>query len=90
MYDVKNMGERATGRFLLGDQVASRYASRSLVSNALGPSFGTADTVVRTAYGASQGELTPADIHAARRLLPYQNLFYISWLLDQVEKEVVE
>lgn len=90
LYDVKNMGERGTGRFLMGDQIASRFQSRSLVSNALGPSVGAAETVVRTAYGTAQGELTEADIHAARRLLPYQNLFYASWLFDAMEDEVTE
>ena len=90
LYDVKNMTERATGRFLLGDQVASRFQSRSLVSNALGPSVGAAETIVRTAYGTAQGELTDGDIHAARRLLPYQNLFYASWLFDALEDEVTE
>ncbi|MDJ0789291.1 MAG: hypothetical protein QNK05_21000, partial [Myxococcota bacterium] len=90
LYDVKNMAERGTGRFLLGDQVASRFQSRSLVSNALGPSVGAAETVVRTAYGVAQGDMSEADIHAARRLLPYQNLFYLSWLFDAVEEEVTQ
>ena len=33
------------------------------------------------------GEWTASDTHRLRKMLPYQNLFYIRQLLDKVEEE---
>jgi hypothetical protein len=36
------------------------------------------------------GSPTEGDLRAARRLAPYQNLFYFRWLVDQVEQGIIE
>jgi len=38
--------------------------------------------------GLTPGDWTDADTRAIRRLIPYQNLFFIRQGLDRIEKEV--
>ena len=91
--EINNMVEKGTrGRMGLGPlmgtkEIASRYQSRSLLENVLGPTFGTAGNAVRVVGAASAGDWNEGDTRAIRRLLPFQNLFYIRQLLDQVEVE---
>lgn len=67
---------------------ASRYASRSATEAILGPTFGSAlDSTMRVANAAtSEFEWQDSDTSSVRRLLPYQNLFIIRNLLNQVEE----
>ena len=77
-------------RPLLGiNAPAARYASRTALDSALGPTFGLAGEVVRVA-GAATGERnwSDSDTRAMRRLLPGQNLSLIRQALDQIEKEL--
>ena len=68
---------------------ASRYASRTALSSAIGPTFGLVGEVVRVA-GAATGERdwSESDTRALRRLLPGQNLSLIRQGLDALEKEL--
>ena len=65
---------------LIGGEPISRYKARSVLSDLLGPSYGTASDARQALSGAidkiATGEINPSDIKAARRLLPYQNLIY--------------
>jgi hypothetical protein len=75
-------------RPLLGINAPSaRYASRTALDSALGPTFGLAGEVVRVA-GAATGERdwSDSDTRALRRLLPGQNLSLIRQALDEIEK----
>ncbi len=79
-------------RPLLGiNSPASRYASRTALDSALGPTFGLAGEVVRVA-GAATGERewADSDTRALRRLLPGQNLSLIRQALDKIEKEAAQ
>jgi hypothetical protein len=40
--------------------------------------------------GAMTGDMRQSDLRAMRRLVPYQNLFYLGGLLRKVEDEIVE
>lgn len=68
---------------------ASRYASRSVVEAALGPTFGSLlDTSVRVLQAGTDGEWSDSDTRALRRLLPYQNLSILRQGLDKIEENL--
>lgn len=98
LYEANNMMEKATsGRVginrLVGGTPSSRYASRGPISALFGPSVGRIEDAVQAGSSLSMGELTEADHRAMRRLLPYQNVFYLRGILDQAHegaKEVFE
>ncbi len=67
----------------------SRYASRSVVESLLGPTLGsTADLGVRAATDIGRGEFDQGTVHAVRRLMPYQNLFWFSGAMNQAEQGI--
>jgi hypothetical protein len=63
----------------------SRFSSRSKLASILGPMAGKFETVAGVVSAAGSGQWSQSDIHKLRQLLPFQNLFYIRRLLDQVE-----
>tara|TARA_R110002096_G_scaffold9077_3_gene36522 strand:- start:27 stop:3515 length:3489 start_codon:yes stop_codon:yes gene_type:complete len=78
-------------RPLLGiDVPAARFASRSAVEAALGPTFGSLlDTTMRVGNaGLSEDDWSDSDTRALRRLLPGQNLTFVRQGLDKVEKSL--
>lgn len=100
MFEANNMAEGVSmGRVgvnpLIGESASTRYANRNQASAILGPTAGRAqDTIALAGAGLSavipdaNGEtrpLTRADIAKARRQALYQNLFWTSWIFDQVE-----
>lgn len=90
------LGERATGgkvglSALAGKGVLSRYHTRNAAGAFLGPSFGAAQDIFTISSSLSRGEgLTEGDAAALRRLLPYQNLFYVKWLFDQIQQATLD
>ena len=83
-----------------GGPTMSRYQSRNMTGALLGPSLGAVNDLMRVAGTAAQegkAALTgqpaefpwnQADTRAVRRLVPYQNLFYLRWLFDQAEEGI--
>lgn len=93
--EANNTVEKISGntygfRPMLGiNAPASRYASRSALDSALGPTFGLAGELVKIAGAATdQREWTDSDTRALRRLLPGQNLSILRQGLDEVEKTI--
>ncbi len=88
-YDVNNMLEKTTGVGInqaIGGPGSSRYAARNTAGALLGPSVGTVTDLARVGHAATKGEpWRKSDTRAVRRLLPYQNLFYMRNLLDQAQ-----
>ena len=92
---VNLASERLTGgriglSALAGKEPLSRYNSRNALGTFLGPTAGLAQDAftvsAATARALADGEpVTDGDIAALRRLLPYQNLFYVRQLFDQME-----
>lgn len=71
-----------------GAAPASRYASRSVGEAIVGPTLGTITNVGMAIRGiADSGELTDSDRTQIRKLIPYNNLFYLRWLLQQADDE---
>ena len=84
--DVNSMGGKVLG---LGG--SSRYASRSATEALLGPTLGAGlDTSLRVAGAAGRGDWQEGDTRALRRLVPWQNLFYLRRLFDAAEEGINE
>jgi len=64
----------------------TRRAGGDLTESVLGPSF----DLLEKAHGLVTGidDPTKQTLHLARQMLPLQNVFYLRWLLDQVEKSI--
>jgi hypothetical protein len=95
LMEANNTIEKISGnhfglRPLIGiNAPASRYAARSVLDSMVGPTFGLADTVIRTANAVtSENEWTDADTRALRRLLPGQNLSILRQGFDMIEEEL--
>ena len=94
--EINNTIEKASSngiglRPLLGIEAqASRFVSRSMAENLMGPTFGSLleNTMRVMNAGLTPGDWTDADTRAMRRLIPYQNLFFIRRGLDRIEEEV--
>lgn len=88
--EVNNMMEKITGMGInpmLGQQRATRYASRNAAEAMFGPTYGTVfGTMIPLIAGVSSGEMKAKDIHKIRQMMPYQNIFYIRKILDQLEE----
>lgn len=98
--EANNMLEKVSRNRLginpaLGVDPAGRYVSRSPLEAMLGPSAGLVNDAWNVAGATSaavvpdeNGETKPlsrADIHKARRLVPFQNTFYLNWLFNSGE-----
>ncbi len=89
--DFNNMIEVATrGQVgvhkLLGGGISSRYSQRGAAGGILGPSVGLIEDFYKATGALSTGDLRKSDIRSVRRLIPYQNLFYIRGLFDAAER----
>jgi hypothetical protein len=58
-------------------EMASRYASRNAFSSLAGPTAGLLETLQRLSYATSNADWTESDTNELRKLIPYQNLFYL-------------
>jgi hypothetical protein len=85
-------GNVSVARRVFGnDRPISRFASQNVTGALLGPTFGAAEDIARAASAGLSGKgVTEGDIHAMRRLIPYQNLFYISRSLRAFEEGLID
>lgn len=88
--DANNIVEKVTrGTFginaMIGGPIMSRYANRNLAGTLLGPSMGMAQDIFSVVGAASSGEVSEADIHAARRIMPLQNAPLFRGAFDAIE-----
>ncbi len=68
----------------------SRYASRNVTDAFLGPSVGAVQDIFQVSGSVFAGDTTKADLRKARQMLPYQNIFYVRSLFNQVEEATGE
>jgi hypothetical protein len=101
MMEGNNMMERATGGalglnplvgMLTGEEheLMSRYAARTGVSALLGPTIGSTLPNIMGALrlgasAATGNDMYSSDVRAIRKLIPFQNVFYLRRLFDKVE-----
>jgi hypothetical protein len=73
-----------------------RFTSSAITETAAGPTFGTAEDIRSTLQGmfTDSGKLEPevkaSDVYRFRKLMPYQNLFYLRRLINALEGEFSE
>jgi len=89
MMEINNMAEKASrGRVgfsaITGKQM-SRYQSRNVIGAFLGPTPDAVADIFQVTGSMFAGDTTKSDLHKLRQLLPFQNLFYVRSLLNQVE-----
>jgi hypothetical protein len=88
--EANNIAEKASrGRVgasaLTGKQV-SRYASRNVTGAFLGPSADAVADIFQVSGSIFAGDMTQSDLRKMRQMLPFQNLFYVRKMLNQVEE----
>jgi hypothetical protein len=89
LMDANGVLEKATrGKvglsYFTGKEI-SRYASRNTAGALLGPTLDMAGDVFQISGASFADAFKRSDLHAARKLLPAQNLFFIRSILDKVE-----
>jgi hypothetical protein len=95
LMEVNNISERATGgkvgiNALIDGEIMSRYASRNITSTLLGPTLGQVQDATSISSAISKGEITGTDVKDFRQFLPYQNLFYLRSIFDEMEDSLKE
>jgi hypothetical protein len=90
LFEVNHVAEQFTGGAVglaaITGRPVSRYAARNWADSILGPTAGLLKDM--QAAGSSvfhDGAIRESDVRAMRRMLPYQNLFYMAWLFRQME-----
>ncbi len=73
---------------MFGGPPASRYQSRNGIGALLGPTFDLGGDIKNITLGVLNGEFDDREVRSVRKLLPFQNLFYLSPLLNQVEEQM--
>ncbi|WOC01666.1 MULTISPECIES: hypothetical protein [unclassified Providencia] len=73
---------------MFGGPPASRYQSRNGIGALLGPTFDLGGDIQNITAGVMNGEFDDREVRSVRKLLPFQNLFYLSPLLNQVEEQL--
>jgi len=93
IFDINNISEKLTRNTigintLIGGPTASRYASRNVSGALAGPTLGLIETAARVTGAAATQDVNQGDVRAIRRMVPYQNLFYLDKLFDAAEEGV--
>jgi len=75
----------------VGLKQGSRYFYRNWAGTLMGPTFGYAGDVGALMQNLVNSDgISERDIRSLRRLMPYQNMFYLRMLINDMEKEVVK
>lgn len=73
---------------MFGGPPASRYQSRNGIGALLGPTFDLGGDIKNITAGVLNGEFDDREVRSVRKLLPFQNLFYLAPFLNQVEEQM--
>jgi hypothetical protein len=93
--EINGISEKMTGgkigiNGLIGGEMMSRYVSRNIVDTLAGPTAGQLKDIQSIGSAIATGEIKESDVKAFRRMLPYQNIFYLQKLFDSLEKRADE
>lgn len=90
--DLHNITEKVTGfgANQFTGMSSEKYASRNPTGAVLGPSSGLLADMLRALGAGGTDGFSGADLHAIRKILPYQNLFYARWMFDNMESGLVD
>jgi len=89
--NINNIGEKMTGgeigmRALLGAPPGSKYVERNLDNLLLGPTWDFIEQGGRVVGDLARGDVNQGTVHAMRKTVPLQNLFFLRTTLDKVEE----
>ncbi len=84
---AEKVSKGRVGLSMITGKEISRYASRNAIGALLGPTFDAAGDAVRLG-GIGSEDWSRSDTHAIRKILPFQNLFYLRKLFDSIEENV--
>jgi len=73
-------------RALLGAPPGSKYVERNLDNLVLGPTWDLAEQGYKVAGDLARGDVNQGTVHAIRKTVPLQNLFFLRYTLDKVEE----
>jgi len=96
LYDADHLMYRASRgtigvqRLVGAKEPISRYKSQNVSSALAGPSAGALQDILQAFGGAASGDIRQSDLRAMRRLIPYQNLFYLGKIIRNVEDQIIE
>ncbi len=68
----------------------SKFKDLDLAEAVGGASFGTAENTLQVIQRMMDGQVTAADMHKLRQLIPYQNLFYFNRLINILEGKAAD
>ena len=68
----------------------AKFQDISPIESAAGPTAGTLANLLTTVKGMTDGQVSAGDIHKLRQLLPYQNLFYMRYLINALEGKAAD
>jgi hypothetical protein len=70
----------------------SRWSDREPLETLLGPSAGVFSDAYKDRWPVriAEGDLDEKDIHKIRRLMPFQNVFYVRRLINDLEEEAAQ
>lgn len=96
--EINNTVEKMTSnnvglRPLFGiDEVNMKQVNRTVTESLLGPTFGSLlSTTVAANNAITSGDpITESDVRTLRRLLPYQNLFFLRRGFDTIQQNIVD
>ena len=86
---VEKLGAPGLAR-LSGAPPASRFKSRNILGSFVGPTAGTVQDVAVSTNAILSNDLKKSDVRAMRRLVPYQNLFYLRRMFDEAEGKIAQ
>lgn len=95
LFDALNI----TGKFtrgltspdsLIKGEPMGRYAGQNALEALLGPTAGLVGDAAQVAGSTVTGDWSRGDVSRARRMIPFQNLFFVRWLFDQAEAGAAE
>jgi hypothetical protein len=74
----------------LGLETSARYTDRNVFASYGGPALGAAQDVYTAATNSADGGVSAKDVHAMRRLVPWQNHFLFRRAINGLEGELSE
>lgn len=97
--EANGLAEKATGglvglkpqlSMLTGEEMQgmSRFASRNAIGALAGPSFDAVGDMLSITSSIGRGEFSESDLRALRKMMPYQNLFWLRNYINEVEESI--
>ena len=84
---IESLSDNRIGiRPMLGEQKPYSNSIKSKLGNILGPSAGQIANIFDIMYDVGSGGYNHYTARKVRRLIPFQNLFYLDWLFDDIEQ----